>query len=124
MVHGGCDMRSPARRRRCRFLRLPVKRSRAIAHYAGSWALPNSNAPVLTNGGTVVPGASRGVTGRETRGGTLQGELCSPRVRQCSATLTRGRPAEKTNMPVFTSFHTETETPKQVLLRTRENLCP
>jgi hypothetical protein len=31
-----------------------MKRFRSLPHYAVSWALPNSNAPVLTNGGTVV----------------------------------------------------------------------
>jgi hypothetical protein len=57
-----------------------MKRFRSTVHCAGSKAHPNSNAPVLTNGGTVVPGAGRGVIGREARGGALQGELCSPRV--------------------------------------------
>ena len=57
-----------------------MKRFRALAHYANSKAIPNSNALVLTNGGTVVQVPVVGVIGRETRGGALQGELCSPRV--------------------------------------------
>ena len=57
-----------------------MKRFRLPAHYALSKAIPNSNAPVLTNGGTVVQVPVLGVIGRETRGGALQGELCSPRV--------------------------------------------
>jgi len=57
-----------------------MKRFRSFAHYASSKTIPNSNAPVLTNGGTVVQVPVVGVIGRETRGGALQGELCSPRV--------------------------------------------
>lgn len=58
-----------------------MKRFRSLAHYVTSKAIPNSNAPVLTYGGTVVQVPVVGVIGRETRGGALQGELCSPRVK-------------------------------------------
>ena len=60
-----------------------LKRFPSFRHYACSKAHPNSNASVLTNGGTVVQVPVLGVIGRETRGGALPGELCSPRVRRC-----------------------------------------
>jgi len=65
-----------------RFLAPAVKRIVPIPHYAVSKTIPNSNASVLANGATVVPGAIRGVIGRETRGGVLFGRVGLP---ACSA---------------------------------------
>jgi hypothetical protein len=80
-----------------------MKRFCSLAHYANSKTNPNSNAPVLTNGGTVVQVPVVGVIGRETRGGALQGELCSPRVtsRLMNSVLTKFR----TSSSLSRSFH-------------------
>ena len=63
-----------------RSLSTPMKRFRSTAHYAFSKTNPNSNASVLINGGTVVPGASRGGSWSGDAWGALLGELCSSRV--------------------------------------------
>jgi hypothetical protein len=63
----------------CGLLHHSMKRFRPLAHYAISKTIPNSNAPVLTNGGTVVQVPVVGVIGRETRGEHFR-ESCAPRV--------------------------------------------
>ena len=55
-----------------------VKRSRHVAHYRDSKALPNSNASVLTNGGTFVRGASRGGNWSGNAWGSTAGRVVLP----------------------------------------------
>jgi hypothetical protein len=69
-----------------------VKRFRSMEHYAGSRAHPNSNASVLTNGGTVVPGASRGGNWSGDARGSASGRVVLP---SCSAIVHQERKSRR-----------------------------
>jgi hypothetical protein len=68
-----------------------VKRFRSVEHYRGSKANPNSNASVLTNGGTAVQVPVVRAIGRETLGERFS-ESSAPLVFRDRAPGTRVAP--------------------------------
>jgi len=77
---------------------LRMKRFRRLAHYAGSQAHPNSNASVVTNGGTVVPGASRGGNWSGDAVGSASGRVVLP---SCSTDRAQPPDPRGENQPVI-----------------------